>query len=43
MSNGGSMFELQFKNITYTVKTMDEVFTIIGEQDGSYSIKYIKE
>jgi hypothetical protein len=36
------MYELSFSNRTFYAKTLDEIFNIIGEQDGEYSIRLIE-
>ena len=34
---------LQFKERKYYAKTLDDVLTIVGEQDGGYSIEWVED
>ena len=37
------MYKLEFDHKTFYARTLDEVFTIIGEQDGTYNLEWIKD
>ena len=36
-------YMLEFNNRTFYANTMDEIFNIIGENDGSYSIRLVED
>jgi hypothetical protein len=37
------MYKLTFGHRSFYARTLEEIFTIIGEQDGAYNLEWIKD